>query len=363
LCLGRAKCSRFVGGIKINPYICLRFVAKGNVAVHAFVLKWINANIMKRILFILCLCVLGFSNIMAQEIVTGTVVDKDNVPVPGARVEIVGRAEYAVTDIDGSFRIELPVTAEKLQVSYPGFPTIVRKIKPDIVIKLGKGWGANAKGYRGFFDFYGGFGFGGKVNVVAGDLSVTGIKNFFSMGIGTTHGYQINPHLYVGVGVGLMMNVVSCYESGYYEYDYPEGFYFDLNTVTIPLYADVRWDFGLTQKTAPFVGVKVGYQIGIVPDDYDIFEAYKGSNSYWNELGVSCGDVNGFLFQPTIGMRTSIGGKRGINIALSYNISLRKKLTARYVHGNYIDYDNITEVKELGTSSGGVLMLNFGFDF
>ena len=336
---------------------------------------------MKRILFILCFCVLGLSSLMAQELVTGTVVDKDDDPVPGARVEIVGRSEYALTDIDGTFRIELPVPATKVQVSYPGYPTIERKIKPDMVIKLGKGWGANAKGYRGFFDFYGGFGFGGKVNVVAGLNEINDIKNYLAFGFSMTHGYQINRHLFVGLGVGMYANALSAIiRDPEYDYNNEQQEYVGqtksreiaMSNITFPFFADVRWDFGLAEKTAPYVGVKLGYQKSINPDDYSegesyewgIFESYSWNNGSSAELNVFSHDCSGFFFQPSIGMRTTMKGKRGFNIGLSYNVLFRKKLTASYRFSNYNGNSvPIVERKDLGISSGGVLMLNFGFDF
>lgn len=44
---------------------------------------------MKRVFIALCLCMMWLADIMAQEIVSGTVVDSKNNPLPGVRVEIV----------------------------------------------------------------------------------------------------------------------------------------------------------------------------------------------------------------------------------------------------------------------------------
>ena len=46
---------------------------------------------MKRVAILLLLCAVWAVGLMAQEIVTGTVVDGKNEPVPGVRVEIDGR--------------------------------------------------------------------------------------------------------------------------------------------------------------------------------------------------------------------------------------------------------------------------------
>lgn len=322
---------------------------------------------MKRIIAIVSFCVLYMAGVMAQEIVSGTVIDKDGYPIPGARVEIVGRSEYAMTDIDGTFRIELPVTARKIVVSYPGYNPIERDIKPDMVVIVGKGWEAMSSGYRGFFDFVGGWGFGGEVNVRAGMNEINDIRHALTFGWSMTHGYQINSHLFAGLGFGFNAEMLYADRvNGTTEeyYGYPDGgmsFY----SLDIPVYADLRWDFGLAKKTAPFVDVKIGYQACLAFDkDDSIFESYSYRNNRSSNISVYGEGVGGFFLQPSIGLRTGIGGKCGMNIGLSYNTMVKKKLKAVYEYNDWNDYNNnISETKDLGVSTGGVLMLNIGFDF
>ena len=316
---------------------------------------------MKRALIVVCFCILWLSDVMAQEIVTGTVVDSKNEPVPGVRVEIVGRTETTTTDIDGKFRIELPSPAKKIRFSYLGFKPIEKSIKPEMFVKLGHGWGGKTSGYRGFFEFTGGVGFGGKVNVYAGDCSVTDIGNPIVFGWNMTHGYQINRNLFAGLGFGVNAAMLYGTENdGYYHENYSEHKFYTFN---IPIYADVRWDFGLEKKTAPFVDLKLGYMLSFAFDTDDDMFYSSGNNS---SLYVYDKNTGGFLLMPTIGMRTTIRNKVGFNIGLSYNLMFRKKMNARFesyetdFNGNYKSYE---EVMDLGNSTGGVLMLNFGFDF
>lgn len=307
----------------------------------------------RRIVVSLCLMLWTSITFMAQTTITGTVVDKNNEPVPGARVEESGSSEYVVTDIDGTFRIEIPSSATHLKVSYPGFSTMESKIKPDMIVRLGNGWGGKTKGYRGFFDLYGGFSFGNKMNVFAGDLRVIGLSNYMYFGISTTHGYQINRNLFIGAGAGVFSDAMR-EDTGREAYQSVIG----CTIFNIPIYADVRWDFGLAEKTAPFVGIKFGYQLGLNSPDKFITGDY--SDMYY--LDIYSYGASSFYFQPTIGLRTGIGGKSGINIGLSYYFPVRKRLEGEFGTWEY-NSTGIIQIKDLGIFSSSFLMLNFGFDF
>lgn len=317
---------------------------------------------MKRVAILLLLCAVWAVDLMAQEIVTGTVVDGKNEPVPGVRVEIDGRSEYAMTDIDGTFRIELPVTAKKVRVTYPGFKPIVRNIKPDMVIKLGNGWAGKSSGYRGFFDFLMGVGFGGDVNVQAGILSLEDIHPGIAFGFTTTHGYQVNSNLYVGLGFGVMAN--SIYGKEVYP-DYIDNIH-DVDVVGFPLFLDLRWDFGLAKKTAPYIGLKAGYKYNVaVDDEYGFLSSYYYGNGASSELELFSKSFGQFFLQPSIGLRTRIGNKAGMNLGLSYNIMETRDFRAVYSFDLYGQYNQIHQHAQLnlGKHTGGVLMFNVGFDF
>ena len=52
--------------------------------------------------------------------VTGTVIDELGEGIPGASVKLVGGSKGAITDIDGSFTIEVP-KGSKLEISFLGY--------------------------------------------------------------------------------------------------------------------------------------------------------------------------------------------------------------------------------------------------
>jgi len=58
---------------------------------------------------------------MAQRTVTGSVTDLNGEPLIGANVLISGTTTGTITDIDGSFSMDVPTDAQSLSISYTGF--------------------------------------------------------------------------------------------------------------------------------------------------------------------------------------------------------------------------------------------------
>lgn len=313
---------------------------------------------MKRSLLVICISFLFLISVRAQEVVTGTVVDGKNMPIPGVRVEVVGRTESTVTDIDGNFKLEIDGPAKKLRFSYVGYKPTERKLKSEMLVKLGGGWAAKPSGYRGFFDLIGGFGTGGIRNVESGNSSITGIgKSSIAFGWGLTQGYQINSRFFVGLGWQIQALMF------YANRRYDEELY-SSHTIygpLIPVYLDFRWDYDITAKTSPFVDLKLGYQFLGQFDGFDDYYYLRNSSiDLFGDL------TRGILIMPTIGMRVSLYRKFGMNIGLSYNISIKRQFTAeKYFYEEYPNGDNVYERvrKDLGKSSGGIGMLNIGFEF
>lgn len=115
-----------------------------------------------------------------------------------------------------------------------------------------------SRGYSGMLEF---------------DLNA-GVSDYAGrFGFTTIHGYQINPYLFAGAGIGLK-----------YWYDY--------ETVSIPIFADVR-------ATVPFGSSPVAF-LGDV------------------RLGYSPFDIYGVYFSPSVGIR--LGRNRAATFALGYEV-------------------------------------------
>lgn len=220
---------------------------------------------------------------------------------------------------------------------------------------------ADAASYRGFFDLFGGVCTGGKTTVNAGDLSVANIRNNYAFGFNMTHGCQITPFLYAGLGFGAFSTVMSAEElnSSYSDET------MNISSMDIPLYLDLRYELNIRKKVTPFVDLKLGYQINV---DFDS----NWSSSYYNyntttELSVRSRGESGFYFQPSIGLRFRMGKKSGFNLGVAYNTTVNRKLEGTYRSSRYsyeTGYETLQDkTVELKKIKEGAIMLHLGFDF
>ncbi len=123
------------------------------------------------------------------------------------------------------------------------------------------------KGYRGFVD----------ANVdLSFNQSVYGETTVVYYGVSTSHGYQFNPHLFVGAGLVLERHHPVSHNYGY----------------EFPIFAHARtdWQFG----RFPLYGdIRIG--------------------------GVILGDDRLYI-SPTVGYRLNLGGKSNLNFGIGLNL-------------------------------------------
>ncbi|MDY6325743.1 MAG: hypothetical protein SPL42_02100 [Bacteroidales bacterium] len=118
----------------------------------------------------------------------------------------------------------------------------------------------------------------------------------------TVHGYQGNPYLFIGVGLGLNFD----YCAGYYDYyttfinyyhhyvEWAEDF-----IISIPVYLNVRTDIPL-EHGGPFFDYKLGvdaFSVGSVSDLYEFIHAHS---------------------ILSVGYRVKFRGKGGVNFSLGW---------------------------------------------
>ncbi|HET8854852.1 MAG TPA: SusC/RagA family TonB-linked outer membrane protein, partial [Salinimicrobium sp.] len=71
-----------------------------------------------------------------QVVVTGTVTDSNNMPLPGVTVLEMGTTNGTQTDFDGNYSLELESADAVLQFSYVGMATLQRDVEDDLTINV-----------------------------------------------------------------------------------------------------------------------------------------------------------------------------------------------------------------------------------
>lgn len=132
---------------------------------------------MKKLLLSLIL-LLSACNLLAQNIVKGTVVDKDGNPIPGVKIEIKGGTESTITELDGTFVLETANPVQKVTVHYAGMQSKDQKVKPDMIIKMSTSnwWNTKPDKYSWIISAQGAFPEGGMKNPSFG-LMISRVKN------------------------------------------------------------------------------------------------------------------------------------------------------------------------------------------
>lgn len=120
--------------------------------------------------------------------------------------------------------------------------------------------------YKGYVDFF----------VSPGNDGVYYKINTIGVGGITSHGYQVNPHIFFGSGIGVQYFKFRNFDSG----------------VAVPVFGNFRANFTKT-LVSPYFDVKIGYSIV---------------------------DVKGVFISPSIGFRLGIMDNEAINLQFSYNL-------------------------------------------
>lgn len=143
-------------------------------------------------------------------------------------------------------------------------------------------------GYKGFAD-------------VAYSVKAGNIDGANRIEVSTTHGYQILPQLFVGVGVA---------------YNY----FHEVESSAVPVFADVRGTLPIG-KFSPFVDARIGYSVA---------------------------GYNGFYFSPSIGCRLGLTNSLGLNLSVGYSM---QDIDVYYYSGG------------TGKENAGAVTIRLGIDF
>ncbi|WP_280744704.1 MULTISPECIES: hypothetical protein [unclassified Parabacteroides] len=189
----------------------------------------------------------------------------------------------------------------------------------------------SGSGYRGFLE-------AGYV-MKMGDISTSRIE------VTTSHGYQVNPSFFIGVGVG-----VNLYSDGlHYKGKHIENVdTFNIAT-TIPIFADLRYNFLESGKAIPFIGLKAGYSIGFSDSEFTS-SGTDGSTKKTTETKM---EGVGFYLAPSVGIKYFVSPSFALNFSLGY--------TAQMFDYTYM-FDGDPNIYSKSKNNGGI-SIKVGVEF
>lgn len=185
---------------------------------------------------------------------------KNGSVIKGVIIEQVPNQSIKIQTADGSIFVYQMAEVEKISKELPTTRQLYSNgLAPRMTANFQDAF-LQTPCYKGFFDF--GYTFGVGYSDGTGRLAIS-----------TTHGAQINPYIFLGVGMGV----------NYYTY---------LQTYGIPFYVDARANL-LKGKMTPFIDFRVGYSVG---------------------------DFRGLYLTPSFGGNFGFGRKNGVSLALGYEL-------------------------------------------
>lgn len=184
--------------------------------------------------------------------------------------------------------------------------------------------------------------------------------------VSTSHGVQFGGHFFAGLGTGVKFFTGAKYYCEQPDYDYDDYYKgskgkYDIDKkdsfISIPIFADLRANLFEDNSINPFIGLKIGYAIGI--EKKKILSEYHDSYFGYSEEMYCKMKFGGFICTPTIGCRFSINETTGLNISMGYDIQ-----KANWELGDTFSYgDESRTSSEDGNVAANGLVFKVGIDF
>lgn len=228
---------------------------------------------------------------------------KDGNIIRGTIIELIPEGRVKIQTADGSIFVYQMTDVDRIS----------KELSPTVKEDKEYGYEQSLR-YRGFFN----------PSLVIG----LGKDNYFRSEISTTHGIQIIPEVFVGVGVGVMF-----WET--YSYNYYDSLSEYAELTSIPVFACARGELHniIHRNFSPYFDIKVGYN----------FKNFEG-----------------VFFTPEVGMHFYFGHyKTGLGFGLGYHLQSAKIQSPHIIFGNE-GYDTVW-LSSREILSG--LSLNIAFDF
>lgn len=216
-------------------------------------------SVLKKAFVVLFTFVASISSVNAQSL-QEVVYLKNGSIIRGTIVEQKPNESLKIQTSDGSIFVYNMAEIDKITKEMPLKKTLSDYENDQDDAPETYGW-SKAPRYRGF----------------VGDSYIFGIGDYKENRefLYTSHGVQINPFFYAGVGAGV-------------------NYWFDSECWSVPIFAHLRGEFhrALKKNVSPYVDAKIGYSVA---------------------------DVEGFYFAPSIGCHFYFGhSKTGVSVGVGY---------------------------------------------
>lgn len=176
------------------------------------------------VVLLMCCCLLGAN---AQQMLEEVVYTKNGSVVRGIITEMRPDESLKIETADGNVFVFAMRDVEKItKEPIWGPPRRGHHPHPQCAMRAAS---YDVRGYRGFIE--------------AGVAAGVGDYNLTRLEVNTSHGYQFNPYLFVGGGLGM-------------------HYYFDASEALIPIFADCRVNV-LPGRISPYIDFKLGYSVGV----------------------------------------------------------------------------------------------------
>lgn len=229
------------------------------------------------VVLLMCCCLVGAS---AQQVLEEVVYTKNGSVVRGIITEMKPNESLKIETADGNVFVFAMRDVEKI-TKEPVWGAPRRPQHSHHGGMMSPPAPCERRGYRGL--------------VEAGVAAGIGDYNLTRLEVNTSHGYQFNPYLFVGGGLGM-------------------HFYFDASEALIPVFADCRVNV-LPGRISPYVDFKLGYSFGVSDGLYGA----------------------GLFLSPGIGARFELAD-RGHAIRAGLGFSMQQATALHYGYYYYEDH-------------------------
>lgn len=281
---------------------------------------------LKKILMLICLTTAGMLSVNAEEL-QEVVYLKNGSVIRGVILELVPEKSVKIQTSDGNIFVYEMSQVEKIAKEKPYRQSGSTTWTTSDTYNYNYNYGSRHGDSRGNYDYepYG----WEKAPRYRGFLNLStviglGNNDWSRIMLSTTHGVQITPEIFAGVGIGVM---------GWIDYeDYWEGVD---DYTSVPIFANVRGELHnvFRKNFSPYLDVKLGYSIA---------------------------DVRGVFFSPEVGCHFYFGHKKiGLGFGIGYHLQSAEVTYCSGYYDGYNDYHGCYSTREILNG----LSINVAFDF